>query len=158
VSATKSADLSVDGYTVVGPAITFAAGGSASGDIDATSFAHGIDFVVPIRRRRCRPIATSSCLVKKGNWPRTPAPWSTSSSRARTARALPRPRRRHLSGRGQDDRRSEVDAPLHLPRRRRRLDGGFGSSVNFWLHPDRYGRHRRHVAPDPGPDMTYTLA
>src|SRR5260370_1097673 len=43
---TKGADLSVDGYTVVGPAIPFA-GGAATSDIDATPFQHGVDFVLP---------------------------------------------------------------------------------------------------------------
>ena len=34
--------------------------------------------------------------------------------------------------------------------------GGFGSSVNFWRHPERYDAIGVMGA-DPGPDLTYTL-
>src|SRR5438128_317334 len=34
--------------------------------------------------------------------------------------------------------------------------GGFGSSVNFWAHPDRYDAIGVMGA-DPGPDLTYSL-
>jgi hypothetical protein len=156
VSATKSADLVVDGYTVVGPAITFA-GGSASGDIDATSFPHGVDFVVPYTPGKVPADRNVVVLVKKASWPAHAgalvnvvvesahsrvhfhAP-DVATYQAAIKSSAGTKSTRHFTYR--------AVAGVSM--------GGFGSSVNFWLHPERYDAIGVMGA-DPGPDMTYTL-
>ncbi|MGZ3428645.1 MAG: hypothetical protein ACXVCV_18460, partial [Polyangia bacterium] len=157
VSATKSADLTVDGYKVVGPAITFAGGGSAGAGIDATSFTHGVDFVVPYSPGKVPADRNVVVLVKKGSWPAHAgalvnvvvesahdrvhfhAP-DVATYQAAIKTTAGQKSTRHFTYR--------AVAGVSM--------GGFGSSVNFWLHPERYDAIGVMGA-DPGPDMTYTL-
>ncbi|MCU1282978.1 MAG: hypothetical protein JWM53_6524, partial [bacterium] len=135
ISATKDADLTVAGYTVVGPAITFASGAGGTPDIDATSFLHGVDFVVPYSPSKVTDGSDLVVLVKKNNWAAHAgavanvviesahgrvhfhAP-DVATFQAAIKTASGNKTTRHYTYR--------AVAGVSM--------GGFGSSVNFWLH------------------------
>jgi hypothetical protein len=148
VLMTRTTDMVVDGFVALGPA--FDAGG-------AGPFPHGIDFVLPYDASKTKHDGDVVVLVKKGNAPAHAAPVSNLAVeherglvhfhapdvatfqiaiRADAGRTVTR----HYTYRA-------ISGPSM---------GGFGSSVNFWLHPDRYDAIAVMGA-DPGPDMTYSL-
>ena len=148
VTVTKDSDLAADGYTVVGSAYTLAGGGP---------FAHGIDVVLPYSPNKVSSDLDVVVLVKKRNWPAHAAPLVNvvvESAHNKVHFHAPDVATFQIavkSTSGQKTMRHytyRAVAGVSM--------GGFGSSVNFWAHPERYDAIGVMGA-DPGPDMTYTL-
>ena len=148
VTITKDADLSADGYTVVGSAYAFTGAGP---------FQHGIDFVLPYSPGKVSSDLDVVVLLKKRNWPAHAAAVVNvvvESAHGRVHFHAPDVATFQIavkSTSGQKTTRHytyRAVAGVSM--------GGFGSSVNFWAHPERYDAIGVMGA-DPGPDMTYTL-
>lgn len=150
VSLAKSADLSADGYTIIGAAYTATGTGP---------YQHGIDFVLPYDAAKVKSSLEHEIviLVKRGNAPvhnGLVTNMVIESSYGKLHFHAPdvatfQPAIRSDAGRMVS--RHYTYRAFAGPSM-----GGFGSSVNFWLHPDRYDAIAVMGA-DPGPDMTYTL-
>jgi hypothetical protein len=150
VAITPASDLNVPGYVVVGPAMTFAAAGP---------FPHGVDFVLPYTGSKVAAALQDQIVVllQKGKAPphaglvtninvdggpsrvHFHAP-DVATFQLALPQAAGQPFMRHFTYR--------AIGGVSM--------GGFGSSVNFWLHPERYDAIGVMGA-DPGPDLTYTL-
>jgi hypothetical protein len=148
VSATKDADLSADGYGVAGAAYTFSGVGP---------FPHGVDFVVPYSPSKVKSDLDVVVLAKKRNWPAHAA--AVSNVVVERAHGLVHFHAPDVAT-FQIGVKSDAGAKTMRHMTYRAIAGvsmgGFGSSVNFWLHPERYDAIGVMGA-DPGPDMTYTL-
>ncbi|HXU72838.1 MAG TPA: hypothetical protein VN947_26140 [Polyangia bacterium] len=148
VTVMKDSDLSADGYTTVGSAFTFTGAGP---------FPHGVDFVLPYSSGKVSNDLGVVVLVKKRNWAAHAGAVSNivvekahglvhfhapdvATYQIAVAKTAGQKTMRHFTYRAL--------AGVSM--------GGFGSSVNFWAHPDRYDAVGVMGA-DPGPDMTYTL-
>ncbi len=148
VTAMKDSDLSVDGYTTVGSAYTFSGSGP---------FAHGIDFVLPYSPSKVNEDLGVVVLVKKQNW----AAHAGAVSNIVVERAHGKVHFHSIDVATYQiavKQTSGTKATRHFVYRAVAgvSMGGFGSSVNFFGHPDRYDAIGVMGA-DPGPDMTYTL-
>jgi len=150
VTLARTSDLSVDGYTAVGPAFT----ASGSGP-----FPHGIDFVVPFDPLKVKPTLSTEIVIlaKRGNAPAHNALVSNIAVETLYSKV-----HFHAPDVGTFQVAVRTDTGRTVTRHYTyRLFagpsmGGFGSSVNFWLHPERYDGIAVMGA-DPGPDLTYTL-
>jgi len=148
VTIMKDADLTVDGYTVVGNAYTFSGAGP---------FPHGVDFVLPYSPGKVPNDLDVVVLLKKRNWAAHAAPVANvvvesghdkvhfhapdvATFQIAVKATAGKMVTRHFTYR--------AVAGVSM--------GGLGSSVNFWLHPERYDAVGVMGA-DPGPDLTYTL-
>lgn len=153
----KDADLAADGYTVVGPAFTFAGGTPTAGDIDATSFPHGIDFVLPYSTGKVDSDLAVVVLVKKRNWPAHVAAVSNLVvERAQGKVHFHAPDVATYQIAIDDKAGKKVTRHFTYRAVAGVSMGGLGSSINFWRHPDRFDAIGVMGA-DPGPDLTYTL-
>ncbi len=156
VTITRDADLAVAGYTPVGAAYTFAGGTPTPGDIDATSFAHGIDFVLPYSASKVSDPLAVVVLVKK-RWPAHAAAVSNlvvDKAYGKVHFHAPDVATYQIAVRND----AGMSTMRHFTYRAVAgvSMGGLGSSVNFWRHPERYDAIGVMGA-DPGPDLTYTL-
>jgi len=134
----KSADLSVDGYTVVGPAITFAPAAVPAATSTRPRSRTASTSSSPIRRRRCRPIATSSA-GQKGNWAAHAGALVNVVVESAHGRVhFHAPDVATYQAAVKTTAGQKVDAPLHLPRRRRRLDGRLRLVGELLASSDRY--------------------
>jgi hypothetical protein len=150
VTLAKQSDLSADGYTVVGPA--FVATGTGP-------FPHGIDIVVPYDPLKVKPELTNQIVIlaQRGNAAAHNALVTNIAVEPLLGRV-----HFHTLDIATYQAAIRTDAGRMVSRHFTYRAfagpsmGGFGSSVNFWLHPDRYDAIAVMGA-DPGPDMTYTL-
>jgi hypothetical protein len=148
VTAAAAGDLTAAGYTTVGPAIAFGGGGP---------FQHGIDFVLPytpskasgreteivvLARRRNAPAhaALVTNIVVESAHDRVHFHAPDVATFQIAVPTAPRAKTRHYTYRAL--------AGVSM--------GGLGSSMNFWLHPEKYDAIGV-MGSDPGPDLTYTL-
>jgi S-formylglutathione hydrolase FrmB len=145
ISFAKTGDLSVDGYTTLSTAYT----------LSGTVGMHGVDVMLPYKgaSNRSTEIAV---LVQKGKAPAHAALVSNVFVDDANHQV-----RFHLP----DVATVQLGLPTAtLPTTRhftyRAIGGvsmgGIGSSMNFWLHPDKYDAIGVMGA-DPGPDLTYSL-
>ncbi len=146
----KAGDLSADGFIVVGPAFTFTGAGP---------YPHGVDFVVPYSSSKVDGSLENRVvlLAKRGN--------AAAHVALVTNIAVEGGRGKvhfHATDVATFQAAIRTDAGTkHLRHYTFRAlagvsMGGFGSSVNFWMHPERYDAIGVMGA-DPGPDMTYSL-
>jgi hypothetical protein len=145
VSATKTSDLMVDGYTSITPA--YVLGGMAG--------KHGVDVLLPYKGAsgRSREIAI---LIQKGKAP---------AHAALVTNLFVDESRHQLRFHLPDLATVQAAIPTAVASGTRHYTfraiggvsmGGVGSSMNFWRHPDQYDAIGVMGA-DPGPDLTYTL-
>ncbi|HZS42555.1 MAG TPA: hypothetical protein VFF06_37250, partial [Polyangia bacterium] len=150
ITITAAGDLQVSGYVAVGPAFAFAGTGP---------FPHGLDYVLPyttskvpkaiedqvvvlLQKNHAPPHAAmvTNIVVENGQAKVHFHAPDVATVQLAIPQAAGQPYMRHFTYRG--------IGGVSM--------GGFGSSVNFWLHPDRYDAIGVMGA-DPGPDLTYSL-
>ncbi|HEY1584257.1 MAG TPA: hypothetical protein VGH63_01145, partial [Polyangia bacterium] len=130
VTVMKDSDLSADGYTIVGSAYTLGGGGP---------FAHGIDVVLPYSPSKVSSDLDVVVLVKKRNWPAHAAPLVNvivESAHQKVHFHAPDVATFQIAVKATSGQKTmrhytyRAVAGVSM--------GGFGSSVNFWAHPERY--------------------
>jgi hypothetical protein len=146
----KDSDLSVAGFTVVGPAFTLSGAGP---------FAHGIDVVLPYDTGKVDSDQEEGLvvLVKKRTWAAHAAPVANlviERAHGKVHFHVPDVATYQVA------RRSDAGEPTMRHWTFRAVAGasmgGVGSSMNFWRHPERYDV-LGVMGADPGPDLTYSL-
>jgi len=153
-SIASTGDLNVIGYTAIGKAFTVTQGGMAP---------LGVAAVLPVDDSKIAGVLGQKVVVllKRGNAP---------AHAAMVADIFVEPGRGKIHLRLPEAPNGPVTLQAALPtgagtkttrhHTYRALAGvsmgGFGASVNFWKHPDRYDAIAV-LGADPGPDMTYTL-
>ena len=150
VMINAATDLSVDGYTTVGPAFTYAATGP---------FQHGVDFVLPYQTGKVDS-SIDNQLVVLAQYRKAPA------HAAMVSNIVVERGQSKVHFHATDVATFQIAKPNNAGQPYMRhftyraiggvSMGGFGSSVNFWMHPDHYDAIGVMGA-DPGPDMTYSL-
>jgi hypothetical protein len=145
ITAQKASDLSVSGYTTLSPAWA----------ISGTAGKHGIDVLLPYKGGRGRATELA-ILLQKGKAPPHVALVTNlfvDEGRGQVRFHIP------------DVATVQAAVPSATAAKTRHYTyravggvsmGGLGSSMNFWLRPERYDAIGVMGA-DPGPDLTYTL-
>ncbi|HEY7955599.1 MAG TPA: hypothetical protein VII38_09910, partial [Polyangia bacterium] len=149
VTIAPAADLTVANYVTLGPAFAFAGAGP---------FPHGVDFVLPYSASKQKGADADVVVIAE----RQHAP----AHAALVSNLFVEHGRGLVHFHATDVATFQVGERADAGTKKMRhytfralggvSMGGFGSSVNFWLHPDRYDAIGVMGA-DPGPDMTYSL-